>query len=224
MKKFFILMTFFMLSAGLFAGEAWNNHLGFGWRLPTSLTLHSESKDYENLKMSVQTGLNISYTGVLMSNGFSVRAIVDQCFTTSNLDISDPDSRISSFPGLTCDILLGAGWAPVRTKNLFFGFYGMIGCDFTLFYYDTDYFWPSDSKVRRTQMAYYASLLPALNATFAWTPTGEHFSLFATVSVAYSCPTKIFYEYDDGNGNVKSSSLTRGGTKVIPAVGISWRF
>ena len=44
MKRIFITIAFFMLSAGLFAGEAWNNHLGFGWRLPTKLTLHSETK------------------------------------------------------------------------------------------------------------------------------------------------------------------------------------
>lgn len=224
MKRIFITIAFFMLSTGLFAGEAWNNHLGFGWRLPTKLTLHSETKGYENLKMSWQTGLNLSYTGVLMSNGFSVRAIVDQCFTASNLEIADPDSRISSFPGFAGDVLAGIGWAPVRNKKFFFGFYGMLGLDFAAFYYDTDYFWPSDSKVHRTQNVYYASFLPGVNATFIWTPTGEHFSLFATTTVAYSCPTKIFYEYDDGTGNVKTSCITRGGTKVIPAVGISWRF
>ena len=175
MKRIFITIAFFMLSAELFAGEAWNNHLGFGWRLPTKLTLHSETKGYENLKMSWQTGLNLSYTGVLMSNGFSVRAIVDQCFTASNLEIADPDSRISSFPGFAGDVLAGIGWAPVRSKKFFFGFYGMLGLDFAAFYYDTDYFWPSDSKVRRTQNVYYASFLPVVNATFIWTPTGEHF-------------------------------------------------
>ena len=224
MKKIYGILAFLMISASAFAGDAWNNHLGFGWRLPTSLTLYSETKNYENLEMSWQTGINLSYTGVLMSNGFSVRAAVDYCFTASNLTISDPDAQVSSFPGFTCDLLFGAGWAPVRTKNFFFGFYGMLGCDITLFYYDTDGFWPSDSKVHRTQEVYYASFLPALNATFIWTPAGDRFSLFATASVAYSCPTKIFYEYDDGTGNVKSSSITRGGTKVIPAVGISWRF
>jgi len=224
MKRIIIGITFLMASVGLFAGEAWNNHLGFGWRMPTSLTMHNETKDYENLKMSVQTGLNLSYTGVLMSNGFSVRAIIDECFTTSNLDIRDPDSKISYFPGFNTDVLVGAGWAPVRNKNLFFGFYGMLGCDVSAFYYDTDNYWPSDSEAHRTQRVYYASFLPAVNATFVWTPTGDHFSLFATATVGYSCPTAIFYEYDDGNGNKKTSSITRGGTKVIPAVGMSWRF
>lgn len=224
MKRIIIGITFLMASAGLFAGEAWNNHLGFGWRMPTGLTMHNETRDFENLKMSWQTGLNLSYTGVLMSNGFSVRAILDECFTTSNIDIKDPDSKISSLPGFNTDVLVGAGWAPVRNEKFFFGFYGMLGLDFAAFYYDTDYFWPSDSKVRRTQNVYYASFLPGVNATFIWTPTGEHFSLFATTTVAYSCPTKIFYEYDDGTGNVKTSCITRGGTKVMPAVGISWRF
>ena len=105
MKKFCIFTAIFMFSAGLFAGEAWNNHLGFGWRMPTGLTMHNETRDYENLKMSWQTGLTLSYTGVLMSNGFSVRAIIDECFTTSNIDIKDPDSKISSLPGFNTDIL-----------------------------------------------------------------------------------------------------------------------
>ena len=224
MKKIFIFTALFMISSGLFAGEKWKNHLGFGWRLPTGMTLHNETTGYENLKMSWQTGLNLSYTGVLMSNGFSIRVIVDECFTTSNLEIADPDSQVSSFPGYNSDILFGAGWAPIRNKNFFLGFYGMLGCDISAFYYDTDGLWPSDSKVRRTQRVYYASFLPAVNATFVWTPTGDHFSLFATTSVAYSCPTKIFYEYEEGSSSEKTSSITRGGTKVIPAVGISWRF
>ena len=70
MKKICLILAFFMLSAGLFAGEAWNNHLGFGWRLPTGSTLHNETRGYENLKLTWQTGINLSYTGVLMSNGF----------------------------------------------------------------------------------------------------------------------------------------------------------
>ena len=220
MKKLLIIAVSLALGTSAFAGEAWKNFLGFGWRLPTSSTMYAEKQGYENLKMSVQTGIDASYTGVLMSNGFSVRALIDTNFSNSNVDTL-PGSEISNLVGINQDLLIGAGWAPIRTDVFFFGFYGMIGYDLTVVTYDSSVFNSKDPKYKQT--VYYVSFLPALNATFAWTPV-KCFSLYASASVGYNCPTFLHYENEIGDQKTDDKSISRGGVKVIPTVGICWKF
>ena len=219
MKKIFALIITAMICVSAFAGEAWKNYLGFGWRLPTSTTMHVQKSGYDNLKMT-QSGLDLGYTGVLMSNGFSVRALIDLNFSTSNIDITDTDSELSTFPGLNMTYLIGAGWAPIRNDHFFFGFYGMLGFDFSVFAYDTSWFSSSISK--KDAYAYFA-FLPAVNATFVWTPV-KTFSLFATATVGYACPTFILHETKTNGSDSTDSYLTTGGAKVIPTIGICWKF
>lgn len=221
MKKLFIFVAALFISVSAFAGEAWKNFLGFGWRLPTSTTMYVEKSGEQNLKLPVQTGLNFSYTGVLMSNGFSVHAMTDFSFSTSNVDTL-AGSELSSLVGFNTDFLVGAGWAPIRTDMFFFGFYGMLGYDITAVGYDSSVF--DSNKPKYQQTVVYAAFLPALNATFAWTPV-KSFSLYATLSLGYNLPTFIFNEYE-ANGKTKeeTKTLSRGGVKTIPAVGICWKF
>ena len=220
MKKVLIIAAALFISASAFAGEAWNNHLGFGWRLPSPTTMHTEKADWENLNMW-QSGIDFQYTGVLMSNGFSVHAMVDYAISNSNYD-TKPGAELSSLWGLNGDLLVGAGWAPIRTKELFFGFYGMIGYDFTIVCYDSEAF-DSDKTIYKDYVTY-GAFLPAANATFVWTPK-KTFSLYATASVGYNCPTVIYREQEVGTaGKIKTKTISRGGVKVIPAVGISWKF
>lgn len=220
MKKILVIAASLLLSTSAFAGEAWKNFLGFGWRLPTSSKMYTEKQGIPNLKMPFQTGIDASYTGVLMSNGFSVRALVDTNFSNSDVD-TPAGSEISYLIGINQDLLIGAGWAPIRTDMFFFGFYGMIGYDFTVLTYDSTAFNSKDPKFRQT--VYYASFLPALNATFAWTPVNR-FSLFASATLGYNCPTYIHYETEDGDQKTEDKTLSRGGVKVIPTVGICWKF
>ena len=109
MKKILVIAASLLLSTSAFAGEAWKNYLGFGWRLPTSSKMYAEKQDFENLKMSVQTGIDVSYTGVLMSNGFSVRALIDTNFSNSDVDTL-AGSELSNLIGVNQDLLIGAGW------------------------------------------------------------------------------------------------------------------
>lgn len=220
MKKVLIIAAALLMSASAFTGEAWNNHVGFGWRLPSPSTMHTEKKDWENLKMW-QSGIDLQYTGVLMSNGFTVHAMIDYAISNSNYD-TRPGAELSSLWGFNTDLLVGAGWAPIRTKELFFGFYGMLGYDITVLGYDSESF-DSDKTIYKDYVGYMA-FLPAVNATFVWTPA-KTFSLYATASVGYNCPTVIYRELESGgHDKEKFKSLSRGGVKVIPAVGISWKF
>ena len=95
------------------------------------------------------------------------------------------------------------------------------GYDFTVVGYDSSAFSTNGPKYKQT--AYYAAFLPALNATFAWTPV-KTFSLYATATLGYNCPTYIHYETEIGDQKTEDKTLSRGGVKFIPSVGICWKF
>ena len=84
MKKICVIALSIFMSVSAFAGETWNNHVGFGWRLPTSTEMYAEKKGWDNVNFPVQTGLNLSYTGVLMSNGFTVHGVADFSFSSKS--------------------------------------------------------------------------------------------------------------------------------------------
>ncbi|WP_027728196.1 hypothetical protein [Treponema sp. C6A8] len=219
MKKLLGIAAALLLSTSAFAGEAWKNFIGFGWRLPTSTKMHAEKQGFDSIKMPVQTGIDLTYTGVLMSNGFTVRAFIDNNFSNSNVDTPE-GSELGYLIGFNQNLLMGAGWAPIRTDMFFFAFYGMLGYDLTVVTYDSSLF--DSNKAKYTDTVYYASFLPAVNAYFAWTPV-KVFSLYASATVGYNCPTFLFRETEKDNIKTDTKSLSRGGVKVIPTVGICWK-
>lgn len=209
-----------------FAGEAWKNHVGFGWKVPTGITVSgvNDNKDW-NLKMPVQTGIDFSYTGVHMKSGFSVRGFMDYNISTSN--IASKKSKDDDLIGFNYASALGAGWAPIRNDNFFFGFYGMFGIDMTVFN-DT---YPAPITGNTTiESSCYGSILMGGNATFIWTPSGKRFSVFGSATAGYNLPGVFLYSKETSSSNSSSpakdsdSWSVTGSFKVIPTIGISWRF
>ena len=234
MKKIFALTSMLLIGVSAFAGEAWKNHLGFGWRLPTGMALSETQKNSDwDLKMPVQTGLDVTYTGVHMDSGFSVRAFIDYDISSSNVPPINPDDDYNLY-GINFDVALGAGWAPVRNKFFLLGFYGILG-------FDATYLFDSDASVTigngssvTTEVISYGSFFGGGNATLAWTPLGKRFSLYGSATVGYNFPgivnSEVETRYEPADGSNASSTRYAdtkkvfGTVKVIPAVGISWRF
>ncbi len=239
MKKIFIFALILLTGIYAFAGDAWNNHVGFGFRIPTGMAVSEYHGDTDwKLKMPFQTGLDISYTGVHMRSGFSVRGFMDYNLTTSNIGSINPKIN-DNVIGFNFDGALGLGWAPVRNDYLLLGFYGMAGIDFSTF---TDVCIErnesqdkkKDSNYLKTIQRYsYTTFLVGGNATAIWTPTGNRFSIFGSATVGYNLPglfessTKITRNKakdDDDDLDFYDEYYTTGTLKIIPTIGISWRF
>ena len=43
MKKICIFVTTLLIGMSAFAGEAWKNHVGFGWKVPTGITVSDDT-------------------------------------------------------------------------------------------------------------------------------------------------------------------------------------
>jgi hypothetical protein len=234
MKKIFALAAMLLIGMSAFAGEAWKNHLGYGWRVPTGITLSETQKNSDwELKMPVQTGLDVTYTGVHMDSGFSVRAFMDYNISSSNIQPINPNDDYNLY-GFNFDVAMGAGWAPVRNKFFLLGFYGILGFDMT-------HLLDSDASVKigngsaiTTEVISYGSFFAGGNATLAWTPFGGKFSFYGSATACYNFPgivnseLETKYEPMDGSeaSTTKYSDMKKvfGTVRIIPAVGISWRF
>ena len=80
MKKIIIFASVLLIGMSAFAGEAWNNHVGFGFKVPTGMTVSEIDNNSDwKLKMPVQSGIDFTYTGVHMASGFSVRGFIYSC-------------------------------------------------------------------------------------------------------------------------------------------------
>lgn len=234
MKKIIVLASMFLIGMSAFAGEAWKNHLGFGWRVPTGMVVSDTNKDSDwELKLPVQSGLDLTYTGVHMASGFSVRAFMDYNITSSNVPPINPNDDYNLY-GFNTDIAIGAGWAPVRNKFFLLGFYGIVGLDFT-YLFDTDTSVKvTDASVIQTEVVSYASAFVGGNATLAWTPVGGRLSVYGSATACYNLPGLVTYDFETryepiNNGEPRSTKVSDtkkvfGAIKLIPSVGISWRF
>ena len=239
MKKIIIVSSLLLIGMSAFAGEAWNNHLGFGFRGPTGITV-TEAKDDSDIKfkMPIQTGIDFTYTGVHMKSGFSVRGFMDYDLSSSNLESINPrnDSKLTGF---NFDSAIGLGWAPVRNKFLLLGIYGIAGVDYSIFP-DTYTEKLGSTKTNEdlgtvtTVITHsYMSLFTGGNVTAVWTPFGNRFSIYGSATVAYNLPgicevttstTTTTLKDDARTVNNSDRYDVTGALKVIPAVGVSWRF
>lgn len=239
MKKIFISALILLTGMAAFAGDAWNNHVGFGFRIPTGMSVYEYNGNTDwKLKMPLQTGIDISYTGVHMKTGLSVRGFMDYNLSTSNIDRINPNNN-EKVIGFNFDGALGVGWAPIRNDYLLIGFYGIAGIDCTILpdlyverHEKTENNKLSDST-KTVQSYAYTAFFAGGNATAIWTPTGNSFSIFGSATVGYSLPgvCEISNKIKTKNSKDKSDKeyysdeyYTTGALKVIPAVGVSWKF
>ena len=78
MKKIFALAAMFLIGMSAFAGEAWKNHLGFGWRIPTGITLsETQKKNYYFITIAhIQQNQTIITTKNIFIKLFNPRKIL----------------------------------------------------------------------------------------------------------------------------------------------------
>ena len=239
MKKICIFVTTLLIGMSAFAGESWNNHVGFGFRAPTGMTLSEYDSDKDwSLRMPVQAGIDVSYTGVHMATGLSVRGFMDYNISLSDIKRINP-KHDDNVVGFNLDGAIGIGFAPIRNKYLLLGFYGIAGVDYSAF---PDFYIEkhesSDNKkksnsTKTTQWYTYESFLVGGNATAIWTPTGNRFSVYGSATVGYNLPglfqtttrIKTYNKNDDTEKEYYTDDFyTTGSLKVIPSIGISWKF
>ena len=236
MKKNLIFALILLTGMSAFAGEAWNNHVGFGFRGPTGMTISEYNSDRDwSLRMPVQTGIDVTYTGVHMATGLSVRGFMDYNISLSDIKRINP-KHDDNVLGFNIDGAIGIGFAPVRNDYLLLGFYGMAGVDFTVFpdaYIETSDKKKDSGSTKTIQNYAYEACFVGGNATAIWTPTGNRFSIYGSATVGYNLPglfeasTKIkkYNSRDDSEKETyKDEFYTTGALKIIPSFGISWRF
>ena len=238
MRKIIIFASILLIGVSAFAGEAWNNHVGFGFKVPTGMTVSEIDNNSDwKLKMPVQSGIDFTYTGVHMASGFSVRGFMDYNLSTSNIGSIDPKNNAKLY-GFNFDSAVGLGWAPIRNKFLLLGVYGVAGIDYSLFpdtyTVKTDSTKKDDIGTITTVLTHnYMSFFAGGNATAIWTPFGNRFSIFGSATVAYNLPGVYELTTSTTTTTLKDDSKTvqytdkydaSGALKVIPAVGVSWRF
>ncbi len=232
MKKIIIVTSLLLIGMSAFAGEAWKNHVGFGLRLPTGMSadISNKNTDWE-LKMPVQTGIDLTYTGVHMKTGFSVRGFMDYNLSSSNITAMNPDN--TDLYGLNIDAGIGAGWAPIRNKFLLLGLYGVLGLDMSYFPdAAADIKLDSTTTVANTVMYTYGTAFVGGNATLIWTPLGGRFSIFGSATAAYNLPSIYSVEYETRYEYARDTQKTTKAdrfdvspaVKIIPTIGLSWRF
>lgn len=237
MKKYLIFALILFTGMSAFAGEAWNNHVGFGFRAPTGMTISEYNGDSDwSLRMPAQTGIDISYTGVHMDSGLSVRGFMDYNISLSDikrLNTKHDDNMI----GFNFDGAIGLGWAPVRSRFLTLGVYAVAGVDHTTFPdANIERHESSDKRkesIKTVQCSSYTAFFVGGNATAIWTPTGNRFSVFGSATIGYNLPgvfetstttTKNLFKDDSDIDHYKDEYYTTGALKVIPTIGFSWRF
>ncbi len=234
MKRFFVFVASLLLTLNLFAETSESlihHHAGLGWRIPTETFVRkNDPKLIKDLDMPFQTGLDFSYLGLIRGNGVSVRVLLDAGYSSSNIDKinSSGKKENSGVDGAFFDFLFGFGWTPVRSDYFLFGFYGMFGFSEANFSHSQKYTFLK-KKYEDSFTYTYLTPMAGLNCTFIWSPFGRTFSVYASVTAAYNFPNDMKIETKQVVGgtttiNQKRNYAVDGSFRVLPSVGIGWRF
>lgn len=212
----FVVGSFAALSAG-----TWTNFAGFGWNLPMDETFTAD--DYNNgeeIVLENQTGLEGFFMG-FNQNGFAVKSSADINWSGINHEMNGVP-----YAGVNVNLQVGAGFAPLRSNSFTLALFGMVGLDASAFYsestrYDTAFNENITSKYTEGQIAY----MLGGNITAIYTPT-ESFSVFASCSVnRVTSGLYVFKaEFSDVYANSDDSYETNPTLKIIPTIGVCWKF
>lgn len=222
MKKILgILITFAIGSMAALSAKTWTNIAGFGWNIPMDFSFTSnEYKNGEEIVLKNQTGIEGFYIGV-HKNGFAVKGAADVNFSGINHEMD-----LTPYTGINVNLQLGAGFSPWHSERFTFGIFGMIGIDASAFYaektaYNTQFSTTITSKYTEGYIGY----MLGGNITTVYTPA-SCFSLFASCSVNYVTPGVYLFkaEYSDIFANSNNTFETNGTMKIIPTIGVCWKF
>lgn len=212
----FVLGSFAALSAG-----TWTSYTGFGWNLPMDETFTADSyNNGEEVVLENQTGLEVIYMGI-GQKGFAVK-------TSFDINYSEINHEMNGVPytGANVNLQLGAGFAPVRSDRFTLALFAVAGLDASAFYSESTNF---DSAFSRDITSKYTEgqigAMLGGNITAAYTPS-KSFSVFASCSVNHV--TQGLYvltaEFSDVYANSEDTYETNTALKVIPTIGVCWKF
>lgn len=209
MKRCLILISALLLGCATVSAKKFTNIVGGGWRLPTKFSISSNSNVFGDIDYGVQTGFSADYMGYF-DNGIGFRAFFDAGFTEASLK-NDEKKQNSAM----ADVAIGAGYVPLRTDKFALGFFGIIGADAEIISYE------KNSKKYHYD---YTAAFCGINSTFVFTPKNM-FSFYGSVTGCSLLPASIEnYEKVDNKKKNKISYSTEACFKIIPTVGICWKF
>lgn len=222
MKKIIgIALILIFGSVAALSADTWTNIAGLGWNLPMDETFNANGyNNGEDIVLENQTGLNAFYMGVHKC-GFAVKA-------DSNLNYSGINHEMNNVPyiGVNESIQIGAGFAPVHSENVTIALFGMAGLDVSAFYSTSSW---TDTAANEKITAEYeegqVAFMVGGNITAMYTPT-KHFSVFASCSV--NRVLQGLYEFEADFSDVYADSedtyITNPTIKIMPTVGVCWKF
>lgn len=222
MKKILgLALTFAIGSMAALSAKTWTNNVGFGWNIPMDLSFNSnEFHNGEEILLKNQTGLELFYMGI-HSNGFAVKGSFDINYSGINHEMN-----YTPYIGINVNMQLGAGYAPFHSEKFTLGVFGMFGIDISSFYCEsTAYDNLAMKNITSKYTEGFGGYMLGANITAVYTPVST-FSLFASCSVNYVAAGAYLRkaEFSDVYANSEELFNTNGTVKVIPTIGISWKF
>lgn len=222
MKKILGIIGAMVLgSMAALSAKSWTNIAGFGWNIPMDFSFTAdEYKNGEEVVLENQTGLEMSYMGI-GKKGFAVKTAFDLNYSGINHEFEN-----TPFLGVNVNLQTGLGYAPVHSEKFTFGLFGMMGLNASAFASESTTYNSFEqkeitSKYSEGQIGY----MLGGNITAMYTPK-SHFSLYASCSVNYVTPGiyLVKAEFSDVYGNSEEVFDTNGTVKIIPTIGVCWKF
>lgn len=222
MKKIVVFAAVLVMSIAALSAKSWTNYAGFGWNLPMDLSVNVPNRSLaSDMYFENQTGLETFYMGI-KSNGFAVKAAFDLNGSGINETMNG-----ENYLGVNENIQLGIGFAPLHEGNFTLAVFGMTGLDISAFYVKTTF---TDTVLNETStMEYtqgYIAWMLGGNITASY-KVKKHLSVYASCSVYHlteglyvdKCETDSRYYADMEETNTADPTV-----KVIPTIGICWKF
>lgn len=213
MKKVLAAVT--LLAIGFSASaKKWTNFPGIGVRIPTDTEVSADKTfaGKDDFEFNTQVGFDVSYVGV-HENGFAVKAAVDIDYTKSNLKDSDGDD----LSGVNTSFYAGVGYAPIFNEKLFIGAFLTIGADYDLVIHEIE------KPIKATYKYSYTALTLGGNLTAIFTPV-KSFSFYASVNAGVNLPGEFKSEIEISSDTTTKTVESKAAFKLIPAVGVCWKF
>lgn len=208
-------------SVAALSADTWTNIAGFGWNLPMEETFSANTyNNGEDIVLESQTGIQGFYMGT-HRNGLAVKADTSLNYSGINHEINN-----TPYIGVNETVQVGLGYAPINSGKLTLAVVGQAGLDVSAFYatmsrFDTQ----ANKKITEEYEEGFVSFMLGGNVTAIYTPK-SNFSVFASCSVNRVFPGVYVFKstFSDVYANTDDSYVTNATIKIIPTVGVCWKF
>lgn len=220
MKK--LLVTLAALAIGMSSLFAWTNIPTLGITGPVLNFINPIDSELDTIKIN-GTGLNLGYIGYF-DFGLAFKDSTSIGFGTAHSNYFD-NMESPSFGPLGIDIteIIGVGYGAIRTDNLFLGVFGNVG-----FSTDVAAAAKKTDEYNYGQALVVESFLVGADVTVVYTPS-TIFSLFGSVSVnaafgGIQTASEAINRETDRRNEHTDSFFAEPFVKILPTVGIAWKF